>query len=228
MTITLIPNHNKQDYSFTNWLSIAVIICLAVTLIVSGPLMAHEDSAYNRDAWTGLNLNEWMTPLDDSLRLSQLSIPGTHDTAAYSFGGQAVITQSMTIGNQLEAGIRAFDLRIGQGPAIPNCPDYDIYMFHGPICQGTLFRDVVQVMKNFLAAHPGETIIARVQKDYEVLPLIFSKVTEILGTSYYNGDQINPTLGDIRGKIFVLATGVGGTIGPSSWGGFQPDHSGQI
>jgi 1-phosphatidylinositol phosphodiesterase len=211
------PHHPYSGRLFLPVFSLALLCLSVTTLVVSGPLWAHEDSAYNNDSWTGLRLNEWMTPLDDSLRLSELSIPGTHDTAAYSFGGQAVITQSMTIGDQLEAGIRVLDLRIGQGPAIPNCDETEIYMFHAVVCQGTLFRDAVQEMKDFLAAHPGETIIARVQEDYKVFPLNLSEVTEILGSSYYDGDEVNPTLGDIRGKIYVLSSLSGDAIGPSKW-----------
>ena len=53
-------------------------------------------------------------PLDDNIYVSQLSIPGTHDAATgdgttFSLGK----TQDMTLDQQFEMGIRAFDLPSG-------------------------------------------------------------------------------------------------------------------
>lgn len=75
--------------------------------------------------------NDWITPLDDKIYVSQLSIPGTHDAAAshtsmklattplLSIGSGAVesvigevgLTQAISIEEQWDLGIRAFDLR---------------------------------------------------------------------------------------------------------------------
>ncbi|MGM9740770.1 MAG: hypothetical protein ACI3ZP_09225, partial [Candidatus Cryptobacteroides sp.] len=54
--------------------------------------------------------NNWITPLHDNIYVSQLSIPGTHDAATgdgtFFALGQ---TQELTLDQQFEIGIRAFD-----------------------------------------------------------------------------------------------------------------------
>ena len=51
-----------------------------------------------------------------SLRLSDMSLPGTHDTMTFTLGDIDPVdviskTQTMTLTRQLESGIRAFDIR---------------------------------------------------------------------------------------------------------------------
>lgn len=56
--------------------------------------------------------NNWITPLDDNIYVSQLSIPGTHDAATYSGTiGNLGQTQAYSIDQQWDMGIRAFDFR---------------------------------------------------------------------------------------------------------------------
>lgn len=82
--------------------------------------------------------NNWITPLDNDILVSQLSIPGTHDAAAahtsmslstkplLSLGadivealiGEVGLTQYLSIEEQWDLGIRAFDIR-------PAYSDYD-------------------------------------------------------------------------------------------------------
>ena len=51
-----------------------------------------------------------MTALRDDLRLSELSIPGTHESMA-RFGTDYAECQSMTLADQLQSGIRVLDIR---------------------------------------------------------------------------------------------------------------------
>lgn len=66
--------------------------------------------------YTPITGSNWITPLDDDIYVSQLSIPGTHDAASKECTSVGR-TQDLTIEEQLNMGIRAFDLR-------PTCPDY--------------------------------------------------------------------------------------------------------
>ena len=52
----------------------------------------------------------WMGRLPDNMRISQISMVGTHDTAAF-YGGDSLECQSLSLKTQLEAGIRALDKR---------------------------------------------------------------------------------------------------------------------
>ena len=63
---------------------------------------------------TGLTAagNDWMSPLDGGLLLSQLSIPGTHDSGArFEPLSRTAKCQTLTIGQQLDAGARFLDIR---------------------------------------------------------------------------------------------------------------------
>ena len=51
-----------------------------------------------------------MGTVDESLPLWSLTIPGTHDTLA-RFGGDLAICQSLSLPEQLEAGVRFLDVR---------------------------------------------------------------------------------------------------------------------
>jgi len=181
-----------------------LLVCLGLNAGLIGPAYAHETSAYSNENTTGLLLTDWMTALPDELLLSELSIPGTHDSGAYLVGGSSTETQKMDIGAQLDAGIRFLDLRVGQTPACP------LNIFHNGICQnGLSWQDVVDYIVAFLAAHPGETVIARVKNEYG--DPSFDDVKAALGSHYYGASsssgetKTNPTLGELRGRIFVLA-----------------------
>ncbi|KAF3906955.1 hypothetical protein AA313_de0209074 [Arthrobotrys entomopaga] len=77
------------------------------------------------EAW--YKLGTWMGDLGPSFYdkyVSELTIPGTHDSCAvttFPFAG----TQNLYIPEQLDAGIRYFDLRA-------KLTDGDLYMYHGP------------------------------------------------------------------------------------------------
>src|SRR5258708_7055942 len=55
--------------------------------------------------------SDWMSSLDASKSIAEFSIPGTHDSGALfeHFSGTARC-QSLTIGGQLDAGIRYLDI----------------------------------------------------------------------------------------------------------------------
>ena len=54
---------------------------------------------------------DWMSRLSDDLPTSAITIPGTHDSAAYTLSWPFVQTQKIDIPSQLNAGIRYFDFR---------------------------------------------------------------------------------------------------------------------
>jgi len=146
-----------------------------------------------------------MKYLKDDVRLSELSIPGTHETMSF-FGGDAVQCQSMGLNFQLESGIRALDIRCaieGNG--------FDIY--HGGIYQKANFDDVLTAVVNFLKKHPSETVLMRVKQERTDQP---GRFFEIFRDKYWNHPNYkdymwniptrsqNPTLGEMRGKIVIL------------------------
>jgi 1-phosphatidylinositol phosphodiesterase len=144
----------------------------------------------------------WMKDLDDALQLSEMDMPGTHDSCA-RFGGVAYECQSMTIAEQLDAGIRFFDIR---------CRHYqDAFpIHHDAYYQNQDFGpDVVDVCLAFLQKHPRECIVMSVKNEYnetdntQTYQQTFDAYIQNSRSSWYLGDTI-PTLGEVRGKIVLI------------------------
>src|ERR1700745_3454281 len=76
---------------------------------------AHDHHSYVHADGNQVDNPNWMSILPDGIPLSQLSIPGTHQSLSRHSGGitplDAVKTQSMALRFQLESGIRVLDVR---------------------------------------------------------------------------------------------------------------------
>ena len=88
----------------------------------------------------------WMSYLPDDALLSALSIPGTHDAATSTLNLWSKC-QSLSLGAQLNAGVRCFDLR-------PTGTD-DLMIYHGT-STGVTFDEAIAAMDRYLAACPSE------------------------------------------------------------------------
>jgi 1-phosphatidylinositol phosphodiesterase len=152
--------------------------------------------------WLVAAVNNWMGGLPDSTPLSAMSIPGTHDSGAMH-GGLAVQTQSWTIAEQLQAGLRYFDIRTRR-------TKNSLAIHHGPFFQKQMFGDVMNAVTAFLRAHPTETVLMRVKEEYTAekgsasYGDIWAGYMKRYGNYVYKGNGSFPTLGQIRGKILVL------------------------
>lgn len=155
---------------------------------------------------------KWMASINPSTNISVLAIPGTHDSCTYNFIGETSTkkkiiefftkTQQWTLYDQLTAGIRYIDIRVGT--------DGNIY--HGVIQTVYTFRTVFQNVSIFLANNPTEAIIMRIQK----LDKSSCKGEECIKKSIYSlldEDEYRkilylspevPLLKDIIGKVFII------------------------
>lgn len=160
--------------------------------------------------------NIWMTPLDDDIYISQLSIPGTHDSATVECDGDSGKCQSRTIAEQLEMGIRCFDLR----PAAPMAlleDSNDLPIYHGIYDCNIDLRDVYDTFNTFLDEHPGEFIITILRWEAERLAVVNAErrfdtaMNNFIGTDTYMSHALpdglrkkDLTLGEARGKILTI------------------------
>ncbi len=109
-----------------------IAICVLLSLSLAAPCFAHRSPGYAHETRILTHNPDWMGKLKDDVKLSQLSIPGTHDTMS-RFGGVFVETQTLTLANQLESGIRLLDIRCRH---IRYNPDrYVFAIVHGPVHQ---------------------------------------------------------------------------------------------
>ena len=180
---------------------LAVLVSVTVTMVTNAS--AHRTDGYSSDSTIGMTSTDWMSWLHPATQLSQLSLPGTHDTGAYIFGGDLAFTQSMSMERQLLSGIRAWDIRLAFDP---NNHD-QLMVYHGPAPQGHIFdRDVLATASDFLDDHPSEVIVMRIKHERGSKDGFPAKVKADLEKfdRVYRGSSNNPTLRDIRGKIVPL------------------------
>ncbi|MGA2255464.1 MAG: phosphatidylinositol-specific phospholipase C domain-containing protein, partial [Thermoguttaceae bacterium] len=146
-------------------------------------------------------------------------------------------SQSADLATQLNEGIRALDIRVG-------LTDNSLEIVHGPVTIGNppLMFDtaVLQVVTDFLAQHPSETVVMQVQQDYndntsvlttaqvfqdyeaEVNPDTDLPYRDYIydPTSSRNVNGIPPNLGAARGKIVIIQSNwTGSAPFPNSYSG---------
>ncbi|MEU9995643.1 phosphatidylinositol-specific phospholipase C [Streptomyces sp. NPDC050848] len=180
----------------------------ATVLIGAAPAGAHTRGA--------LGLQDWMAGHGDPTPLQKLTIPGTHDSGA-RFGGPWAECQNTTIAQQLASGIRFLDVRC-------RVTGGSFAIHHGAAYQNMMFGDVLVACRDFLAAHPSETVLMRVKQEYSsdsdaTFRAIFD---DYLGNRGWRsliriGDTV-PTLGEARGKVVLIADN-GGLPGLKWWDG---------
>jgi 1-phosphatidylinositol phosphodiesterase len=144
-----------------------------------------------------------MGTLDGRKSLSQLSIPGTHNTGALyePFFGTSKC-QDLTISDQLAIGVRYLDIR---------CRHVDdaFAIYHGPISQHLTFAGVVIACIDFLSDNPTECIVMSVNEES-----VGSRTTRTFEETFASyvaehpqrwelGTTI-PTLDEASGKIVLL------------------------
>ena len=168
----------------------------------------YSDSSLNKSL-IPKNYTNWMKKINDKTPLNKLSIPGTHDTCTYAFIGPKILqyiikllgaTQSWDLEEQLYSGIRFFDIRLGS----------DSNIYHGILQTTSNFTHVLSSFVNYLNNNPSEGIIMRLQ---------YNEVYYCQGNECFMKNVINvlnkykkylflskniPTLGEIRGKIFII------------------------
>ncbi|MCR5217652.1 phosphatidylinositol-specific phospholipase C [Treponema sp.] len=152
------------------------------------------------ESYTSAN---WMSQISDSAQVSAISIPGTHDSGAtYESVYGTAKCQSLSITDQLEAGVRYLDIR---------CRNYEdaFVIHHGSVYQHLNFDDVLTACQTFLSENPTETIIMSVKEEYDAygnsksFETVFLEYMDSYSDLFWTHSYI-PSLGDVRGKIVLL------------------------
>lgn len=147
--------------------------------------------------------NNWMGQLNCNLSLSQISIPGTHDSGArYEPVSGTAKCQDLTIAEQLNAGIRFLDIRCRH-------INDSFTIHHGSVYQNINFDDVLNAVFSFLDSHPAEAVFMSVKEEYDAsnttrsFEATFEAYTQTNPGKWYLKNTI-PTLSQARGKIVLL------------------------
>jgi 1-phosphatidylinositol phosphodiesterase len=171
-------------------------------------------------AGASVALSSWMATLPDQVSLSQLSLPGSHNAGArYEHIGGTARCQALTIGEQLQAGIRFLDIRcrhIGDS----------FMIYHGYVYQNITFDDVMNACTEFLDRNPSECVIVSIKEEYNPahntrsFEQTFDDYTQRYAGKWYLGAAV-PNLRQARGKLVLLrrfeATHLPKGIDASGW-----------
>lgn len=144
---------------------------------------------------------DWMDDLDSSKRLTDICVPGTHNSGMYEtkfLTSSIVLCQSKTIYEQLMRGVRYFNFR-------PNDIDgKGIYTRHGT-ADGPKLQDLLEQMKRFFDEGSNETVYLQFShfknwrdgSDARLNDIINKTIGEYKAESYLLSNQLK----DVRGKI---------------------------
>lgn len=147
---------------------------------------------------------EWMSYVDDGMLLSEISIPGTHESATYQmYIGNC---QNLTIREQLQDyGVRFLDIRL-------KFKSGELWVYHEIESAGNLtLNDVCQECYEFLDRHPTECIVMSIrdeQNDTErrYVHNFENRLKSCIQAKadYWSTRDETPRLGDVRKKIVLF------------------------
>ncbi len=112
---------------------------------------------YLHNTPAGYTNTDWMKHLPDNTLISEVSIPGTHDTMALH-GGIIPQTQVLDVKSQLEMGIRYLDGRF-------TLKNGELWGYHGIIPQHVSFAQFFDTVTEFLDQHPSEVLFIGMQNE---------------------------------------------------------------
>ncbi len=162
-----------------------------------------------------------MSKIADKTPVSQLTIPGTHDSATYNYSGLLagfVVTQDLDLETQLDYGVRFLDIRARVIEDV-------LAIHHSNFFLNMFLGNVLNACREFLNDNPSETIFMSVKKDYNDEDSTLSFEGAFL-SHYYNAPEYKdlwykttigktfPTMGEVRGKIVLMSrSGLDSSLG---------------
>lgn len=148
-------------------------------------------------------LHQWMKNICGKTQLCKITIPATHDSGAL-LGGAALQCQDITIKEQLNQGIRGFDIRLQAEP------NNKLGVYHSVAYQNITWEDnVLPDFIEFLQQNPSETLVVSVKcenNDAEgYSKLLANSLLDEKNAPYWVKDfHAGLTLDECRGKIVLL------------------------
>ena len=186
------------------WRQIAAAAAIVAVIVITGIFYptAPDEESYDNAAW--------MAGVNDTTKLSEINIPGTHDSSSlYIFPQHFLQTQDTDITQQLLNGYRFLDIRVELGnDGLEMCHSFGRCRTKANMFSKTLkFREVTQKVKEFLEQYPSETVIfcIKAENSDDDVSMVSSQIKEIIEEDpnlWYTGTTI-PTMEQARGKIVV-------------------------
>ena len=176
--------------------SIGIILAsLLISIFALVPIDRHHDE-YSKN---------WMSHVEDNTKIKDMSLAGTHDSGAlHSIADVAGKCQDISIATQLDIGVRFLDLRL-------QLVNNEFVLVHSFVQQNLTFETVLNDLSTFIKENSSEFIIISIKEEAgsvnstlwfdEALHRDLTKYSDVI--SFDN--RLPETLGEARGKIFVLS-----------------------
>lgn len=165
----------------------------------------------------------WMSKIPGDRYLSEINMPGTHDSGmVFASSGNTLvdmgkvfaITQNKTITEQLNMGVRFFDIRVDDSNDLYVCHgsgSTKFFAFKETDCTNKIkLSDVIYDMELWLSTHDSETIVMCINCEDGNKATCATKInTLITGDTNIEKATTFKTLASVKGKI-VLVTRISG------------------
>ncbi|WVQ97116.1 hypothetical protein IAU59_004226 [Kwoniella sp. CBS 9459] len=157
----------------------------------------------------------FLSRLPDDTPLGDLTLPGTHESCAlFGYPISQCQQPSTPISQQLMDGVRFLDVRL-------RVVGEDLLMYHGPRPQRSSLTILLSVLHDFLASHPGETLILCIKQETPPWHPHFSSMLyrafKPFLDKWFMEERI-PVLSEVRGKGILLSRFDRDSEGDEVWG----------
>lgn len=169
----------------------------------------------------------WMKNLSDNTLISEMIIPGTHDSGAmHSLFDVSGKCQDMKISDQLKIGVRFLDIRL-------QLLNNELVVVHSFVDQNLKFSKVLNVVDSFLKENSSEFIIMSIKEDNTAKNSNIDFTEEVLNQlskyEIFNLENNLPKiLGEARGKAYILNRFSSKEVGIPAYYGWQDSTTFEI
>lgn len=175
------------------YISLGFILTLIVSLFAMIPINTDE------------LINPWMSKLSDDTLITDMSIPGSHDSgASHSFFDIAGKCQDLSVKKQVDIGVRFFDLRL-------QMVNDEFKIVHSFVDQNLKFKSVIKDLYNFISEYNEEFLIISIKKEADDInsSLDFEDLLKQELNPYQDlisfDNSLPNSLRECRGKIFIMS-----------------------
>lgn len=178
---------------------------LSLTIMVfATSISGHSDTAYSHNSNDQFIFYEnWMRYIRDDVLLSELALPGTHDSSTFTVrNSHKYQTQSLDFKQQFDYGIRVFDIRFKHTVN-------RLALHHGRRFLDLWFGDFLKVLDECLTKHPTEVVLFKLKEDKKQRRNT-RRLNQTLEwylrcyASKYVRVTTNIQLGQVRGKFIII------------------------
>lgn len=121
-----------------------------LTLGVGAGSYIASTTCFRKYEQTNHSLKTWMKNINDETKINEIILPGSHDAGTNGMSWLGA-TQHLSVEEQLNLGVRYFDLRV-------NKVNDEYFIFHS-IINGNKFDPILDLIVNFIKENQSETLL---------------------------------------------------------------------